>query len=116
MCSAGFSRAAVRRVEHAYLSRGLLDTVTQYDAATSGNVTDQVEYTYDGWGHVTNIAQDHDSTVVAMGNHHDVAFAYAKAVPSGGRKTIRRASMTFPTGYVASYFVPGTGSTRRWCA
>jgi hypothetical protein len=38
-----------------------------------------------------------------------VAFAYVKATPTGGRKTIRRASMTFPTGDVASYYVPGTG-------
>jgi hypothetical protein len=53
-------------------------------------VTDQVEYTYDGWGNVTKFQQDHDSVISA--NAHDVAFAYAKAVPraaarrSGGRR------------------------------
>ncbi|UYV13452.1 MAG: hypothetical protein NCW75_04005 [Phycisphaera sp.] len=104
---AGGFDGAVRRVEQAYLDRGLLDTVTQYDAATSGTVTDEVKYSYDGWGNATKIAQDHDSVI--SGNAHDVEFTYAKAVPSGGRKAIRRVTMVFPTGYKANYIVPGSG-------
>ncbi|CAK9112214.1 Uncharacterized protein SCF082_LOCUS52037, partial [Durusdinium trenchii] len=61
----------VRRVEHAYLDRGLLETVTQYDVSTGGstNETDQIKYTYDGWGNATKIQQDHDSVI--SGNAHD---------------------------------------------
>ncbi|UYV12376.1 MAG: hypothetical protein NCW75_13890 [Phycisphaera sp.] len=98
---------AVRRVEQAYLDRGLLDTVTQYDAATSGTATDEVKYSYDGWGNATKIAQDHDSVISA--NAHDVEFTYVKATPTGGRKTIRRSEMDFPTGYTVQYSVPATG-------
>ena len=108
--ASGFD-GAVRRVEQAYGTRGLLDTVTQYDAATAGTVTDQVAYTYDGWGNVTTIAQDHDSVVVSGSGiaAHDVDFAYLKAIPTGGRKVVRRGSMTFPTGYKSVYVVPGSG-------
>ena len=60
-------------------------------------------FTHDGWGNLANLAQDHDSAV--DGNAFHVAFAYAKAAPSGGRQTIRRSSMTFPSGYAAQYVV-----------
>jgi len=52
------------------------------------------------------IAQDHDSKVAPSGgNEHDVAFAYATQTASTGRITIRRTSMTFPTGHKQSFVV-----------
>ena len=82
---------AVRRVETAYTSLGQVETVTQYDAATSGSLVDQVKYLYDGWGNVTNFRQDIDGTVGGSG-YYDVAYAYEKATT--GRNTIRRTSET----------------------
>ncbi|MDP1793332.1 MAG: hypothetical protein Q8K63_04260, partial [Acidimicrobiales bacterium] len=78
---------AVRRIETAYDALGRVGTVTQYDAATSGNETDQVEYTYDDWGNMTRFRQDADSAI-GTGTYWDVSYAYAKA--TSGRNTLRR--------------------------
>jgi hypothetical protein len=82
---------AVLRIETAYTALGQVETVTQYDAASSGSVVDQVKYLYDGWGNVTNFRQDIDGTVGGSG-YYDVAYAYEKATT--GRNTIRRTSET----------------------
>jgi len=59
---AGFDDA-VKRIEMAYLGRGLADTVTQYDATSSGTALDQVQYSYDDWGNLTKFEQDPDSAI-----------------------------------------------------
>ncbi|MBK8180816.1 MAG: hypothetical protein IPK67_18375 [Planctomycetes bacterium] len=82
---------AILRIETAYTALGQVETVTQYDAASSGSVVDQVKYLYDGWGNVTNFRQDIDGTVGGSG-YYDVAYAYEKATT--GRNTIRRTSET----------------------
>ncbi|MBK8180821.1 MAG: hypothetical protein IPK67_18400 [Planctomycetes bacterium] len=82
---------AVLRIETAYTALGQVETVTQYDAASSGSVVDQVKYLYDGWGNVTNFRQDIDGTVGGSG-YYDVVYAYEKATT--GRNTIRRTSET----------------------
>src|SRR5262249_397076 len=88
---------AVRRVETAYLSRGLGDTVTQYDATSSGNVTDQVQYAYDDWGNIPSFTQDPDSAIGGSGRaSFAVSYTYEKA--TGGRQTLRRTTMTSPGG------------------
>ena len=92
----------VKRIETAYDDLGRVETVTQYDAATSGNVVDQVKYTYDGWGNVTKFEQDLDSTVATGGNHlYDVDFTYTKA--TDGRNTIRTNTMNLPDGTQVTY-------------
>ncbi|MBK8180827.1 MAG: hypothetical protein IPK67_18430 [Planctomycetes bacterium] len=65
---------AVLRIETAYTALGQVETVTQYDAASSGSVVDQVKYLYDGWGNVTNFRQDIDGTVGGSG-YYDVVYA-----------------------------------------
>jgi len=91
---------SVRRIEMAYLSRGAISTVTQYDAATSGNVTDQVRYEYDGWGNLERFRQDVDSTMDGAGDStagreaFEVLYTLAKNAPSGGVNTVRRTGMT----------------------
>src|SRR5262249_10907808 len=60
---------AVKRIEASYLSRGLVDKVTQYDNATvaSGSKTDELQYSYDDWGNVTSFNQDVDSGIGGSG-------------------------------------------------
>jgi RHS repeat-associated protein len=92
--ASGFD-GAVRRIETAYDSLGRTETVTQYDAASSGSVVDQVKNLYDGWGNLTNFRQDLDSTVGGSG-YWEVAYTYAKA--TSGRNTVRRTGVTLPGG------------------
>jgi len=90
--ASGFD-GAVRRQSWTYDSLGRVSLVTQYDAASAGNATDEVSYTYDGWGGITHYKQDKDSAV-GTGSSYDVVYAYEKA--TSGRNTIRRTSMTLP--------------------
>jgi len=96
--ASGFD-GAVRRKSWTYDSLGRSSLVSQYDNATvgSGSVTDEVSYTYDGWGGITSYKQDKDSAVGGSG-YYEMAYAYAKATT--GRNTIRRSSMTLPGGKV----------------
>ncbi len=102
----------MRRQSRTYDSLGRPSLVTQYDAATSGNVTDEVSYTYDGWGGVTSYKQDKDSAVGGSG-FYEMAYTYAKATT--GRNTIRRSQMTLPGGKVVdlSYTTNKDGSCSR---
>jgi len=105
--ASGFD-GAVRRIETAYDSRGRVETVTQYNAASSGSVVDQVKYIHDGWGNLTNFRQDLDSTVGGSG-YWEVVYAYAKA--TGGRNTLRRTQATLPGGEVFKFhYRSGTAS------
>ncbi len=86
---------SVLRITTAYDDLGRIDTVTQYDHATvgSGAIVDEVKYTYDGWGNVTNFEQDHNSAVGASEpvDDYEVQYTYAKA--TAGRNTIRRTKL-----------------------
>jgi len=92
---------AVLRIAMAYQSRGAIDTVTQYDAATGGNVVDEVKFSYDEWGNLSEFRQDVDSVVESSsgsGNNRGsfgVAYLYAKAPSTTGRSLIRRTQAQF---------------------
>jgi hypothetical protein len=105
---AGGFDSTVRRIEMAYTSRGQTDTVTQYDATSSGTVLDEVKYTYEDYGNVSKIEQDKDSAVSGGGNQYSVSYAYARAV--GGRNTVRRTSVTYPDTFTWNYSY-GSGSS-----
>ncbi len=84
---------------------GRVTTVTQYDAATSGTVVDEVGFSFDGWGNVTDFDQDHNSVV--NGDAYSVAHAYAKA--TAGRQTVRRSGTTMPHGDALTYSYSSSG-------
>jgi YD repeat-containing protein len=98
---AGFDNT-VQLISTAYGTDGRVSTVTQYDddVVGSGSVIDQVKYTYDDWGNLETFEQDRDSAVTASTSpddgYYDVVYTYAKATPTGGRRTIRRTGFTFP--------------------
>ena len=96
---AGGFDGAVRRISTTYTNRGEVQLVTQYDAATSGSVVDEVQYTYDDWGMVGTFEQDRNSAVGATGSvdDYEVSYTYAKA-GTGGRNTIKRTGVTLPDG------------------
>ena len=80
--------------------RGLPELVTQYDNATegSGSVVDEVKYGYEGWGLLSTFEQDRNSAVGASGSVDDYEVSYAWAKATGGRNTLKRSSMTLPSG------------------
>ncbi|RNC81833.1 MAG: hypothetical protein ED559_08630 [Phycisphaera sp.] len=91
----------VRRITTAYDSRGQVDTVTQYDAATGGSIVDQVQYTYDDWGNVTDFDQDRNSAI--SGDAYSVDYTYAQVDHDRNSnvevaETVRRTGMTQPDG------------------
>ncbi|MBI5362690.1 MAG: hypothetical protein HZA53_05890 [Planctomycetes bacterium] len=102
--ASGFD-GAVRRITTAYDSLGRTLTVTQYDNATvgSGTITDEVKYTYDGWGNIEKFEQDRNSAVGASGSVDDYETSYTFAKQTTGRNTIRLATMTLPSGKVITY-------------
>jgi hypothetical protein len=102
---------AVRRISTAYLARGMVDTVTQYTSATVGGgaATDQVRFTFDGWGNLAAFEQDVDGVIGAGGREaFTVAYTWSKASPSGGAIVLAREDMTYPDGSVLKYVYTGT--------
>ncbi|HEX2836850.1 MAG TPA: RHS repeat-associated core domain-containing protein, partial [Phycisphaerales bacterium] len=90
----------VQRIDTAYLSRGLVDTITQYDDTSATTARDQVQYLYDGWGNVTNFKQDVDSAIGASGRAvFEVTNTWAASTPSTGPNMLRRTAFTIPAGY-----------------
>lgn len=100
--ASGFD-GAVRRIETAYDSLGRRTTVTQLDAVTSGTITDEVAFEYDGWSNVSKFEQDVNSAVGASGSvdDYEVSHTYVKA--TSGRKSVRRTSTTLLSGNVLTY-------------
>jgi RHS repeat-associated protein len=102
---------AVKRIETAYLSRGLIDTVTQFDATSSGTTLDQVQYTYDDWGNLTKFEQDPDSAIGGGGRAaYSVQYTLSKSAPSAGRQTVRRDTIVLPGSLTLTYSY-GAGSS-----
>ena len=89
---------AILRISRTYNSRGLPELVTQYDAATSGNVVDEVRYGYDSWGLLSSFEQDRNSAVGASGSVDDYEVSYVWAKATSGRNALRLVSVTFPSG------------------
>ncbi|MEQ1735197.1 MAG: hypothetical protein ABL886_02050, partial [Rhodoglobus sp.] len=100
---AGGFDGAVRRIATTYDALGRAELVTQYDAASSGSVTDEVKSTWDGWGNLTKYEQDRNSAVGASGSVDDYEISYAFEKATSGRNTLRRTSMTMPSGAVTDY-------------
>jgi RHS repeat-associated protein len=96
---------AVRRISRTYNSRGMPELVTQYDNATvgSGSVVDQVKFSYESWGKLSNFEQDRNSAVGAGGSVDDYEVAYTWEKATTGRNTLRRANLTLPSGNALDY-------------
>ncbi len=88
---------AVRRIETAYEVRGMVETLTSYDAATAGNVVNQVVFEYDELGNVSKEYQEHEGSKDA----NTLYVQYNRdTTASGGvlTKGLRLASLRYPNG------------------
>ena len=88
----------VRRIEWTYDNRRRLEHVTSHSATTGGSVRSDVQYAYNDFNQVTTEYQQHGSAV-NTGTSPKVQYAYA----NGSTNTIRRNSVTYPSGEVLSY-------------
>ncbi|MBI1314970.1 hypothetical protein GC176_27065, partial [bacterium] len=84
---------SVLRLEWAYEVRGMLQTATSYDAASSGSAVNQVQWAYNDFGQLTTSYQEHSGTV-NTGTTPSVQYGYA----NGSANTIRPTSLTYPDG------------------
>jgi YD repeat-containing protein len=91
---------AVRRVEVAYDTQGNAYLFTNYDAATAGNIVNQVQRTFNGLGQLTAEYQSH-SGAVNTGSTPKAQYAYSEM--SGGANHSRLTSTTYPNGKVLTY-------------
>ena len=101
----------MQRIQMAYNSRGMVSTVTQYDAQSGGTVLDEVAYAYDDWGNLTNFDQDADSTLAGSASGRwGVAYSWEKAGSSTTPNMLRRVSQTLPGSKTITYGYGTTGS------
>jgi YD repeat-containing protein len=91
---------AVRRIGYAYDSQGNTYLVTSYDAASGGNVVNQVEDVFNGLGQLTGEYQSHSGAVV-VGSTPEVQYAYTEM--AGGANNSRLTGITYPSGYALSF-------------
>lgn len=85
----------VRRLETAYDSSGRPSLLTSFDAASGGNVLNQVLREYNGLGQVTAEYQSHSGTVNTS-TTPAVHFTYSEM--AGGANHSRSVGMTYPNG------------------
>jgi RHS repeat-associated protein len=99
----------VRRLEIAYDTGGRPYLFTSYDAAVGGNIVNQVQRTFNGFGQLTTEYQSH-SGAVNTSSTPSVQYAYAEM--AGGVNNSRLVSMTYPNGRVLNYnYATGVDNT-----
>jgi RHS repeat-associated protein len=91
---------AVRRLEIAYDGQGNPYLLSSFDAATGGNVVNQVQRDVNGLGQLVTEYQSH-SGVVVTSTTPKVQYAYTEM--SGGANHSRLSSITYPNGKVLTY-------------
>jgi len=99
---------AVKRISRAYDSKVLMPSrMTSWDHATvgSGNVINEVEFTYDDFVQLKDDKQSHSGAV--GGSTPTVSYGYADA--SSGN-TVRRNTMTYPDGRQVDFGYGSAGS------
>ncbi|PHS02287.1 MAG: hypothetical protein COA78_21630 [Blastopirellula sp.] len=88
----------VLRIEQSYEVRGLVETITSYDATTAGNVVNKIENVYNDFSQLTDQYQSHSGSV-NTGTTPKVQYAYA----DGSLNSVRLSSVTYPDGKVLTY-------------
>lgn len=98
---------AVRRISTAYEVRGMKSKITSWDnaATNSGNVVNEVEFSYNDFSQLTHDYQAHSGTVNVMSTP-SVQYGFA----NGADNTIRQTSVTYPDGREISYDYGSAGS------
>src|SRR5262249_53551326 len=91
---------SVRRIETAYDTQGNAYLITSYDAATGGNIVNEVQRSFNGLRQLTVEYQSH-SGAVNTSTTPKVQYAYVEM--ASGVNHSRPTSMTYPNGKVLTY-------------
>jgi YD repeat-containing protein len=91
---------SIRRLQIGYDTGGRPYLHTSYDAATGGNVVNQVQQAFNGLGQLTAEYQAH-AGAVNLSTTPVVQYAYTDL--AGGTNNSRLVSMTYPNGRVLNY-------------
>jgi RHS repeat-associated protein len=91
---------AVRRIETAYNSADLAYLFTSYDAASGGNVVNQIQDVFNGLGQFTQEYQSHSGAVNTSATP-SVQYAYTEM--AGGVNNSRPITLTYPNGRAITY-------------
>jgi len=97
---------AVRRLVTEYDGQGNASLLTSYDAASGGNVVNQVQREFDGLGNLTKEWQAVNGSV-NTGTSPKVQYAWSFA-PSGSNNHDRLTKITYPNGREIDYDYSGT--------
>jgi RHS repeat-associated protein len=89
----------VRRITTGYSPLGTSYLFTSYDAASGGNVVNQVKDEFNGLGQITKEWQEHSGAVT--GTSANVQYGYSEM--AGGANHSRLTSITYASGYVLNY-------------
>jgi RHS repeat-associated protein len=98
---------SILRIETSYYTQGLTYQVTSYDAASAGNVVNQVQYDYNGLGQVTQESQSHNGNVTISTPSVQYGFNTTALDANGSRPT----SLTYPNGRQIGYLYTDAGDT-----
>lgn len=98
---------AVRRISRTFDARGLLESTTSHDNPTvgEGSVINQVVRRYDAFGQLVADIQSHSGVV----NNETPKVDYSNA--DGSANTVRRTSITYPSGKVIEIGYGNEGDT-----
>src|SRR5207249_6507959 len=91
---------SIRRLETAYDTGGRPYLYTSYDAASGGNIVNQVLQIYNGLGQLVSEYQSH-AGAVDPATTPTVQYAYSEM--ASGANHSRLVSMTYPNGRVLNY-------------
>lgn len=89
---------AIRRISTSYDVRGLEEKITSHDAATGGNVANEVQNAYNDFGQLVEQYQEHDGAVNTS-TTPKVQYGYV----DGTGNTTRQTSTTYPNGRVLQH-------------
>jgi RHS repeat-associated protein len=90
----------VRRIEYAYDGQGNAYLITSYDAASGGNVVNQVQREFNGLGQMKTEYQQHGAAV-NTGTSPKVQYGWSEM--ASGANHSRLTSITYPSGYVLTF-------------
>jgi RHS repeat-associated protein len=95
---------SVQRIETAYDTQGNPYLITSYDAASGGNIVNQVQRSFNGLGQLTAEYQSH-SGAVNTSTTPKVQYAYSEM--AGNANHSRLTSVTYPNGRTVNYSYSG---------
>ena len=99
---------AILRIENTYDDMSRTKTITSYNATTGGTAANKVEYSYNGYGLVSEAKQAHNGVVDV--NTPSVVYNYADGDVGGVAKYVRLTSIDYPDDdREVHYLYPTTG-------